>query len=929
MSYIAQLNEKELTFFAKALSPKLLRRMLKANKKKIEPVKPGFKPDQLSDASLVSFVVNYQKNVEVIRDFLELWIVYNIQMTGETRNYMIKNGKNADEAMTFALLKYVFRDHVDLYFRLADQKMPDGYIQLMAYTVKLAGSSETVEPSDIPKEWLLENQKAFEKWMDELSSEYEARVADTEKENREVKQSLEENRRELSKIKSQLLQTENSKSSLQQSLNETKQQLNEVKAQLSEKEEALQQKEEALRQKEEELEKSAAHPEQIVSPDTQEPNEPKTYSPAQGLSFMSICRPYIDDRGMDRLLRLADVNEKGEILDEYHPDAPQLFRLFRKDGPSDPGYLGVWDWKNIPNLNNPIKQYFLCSFHEWMEPVEIIVQNGVKSILDLTESLRDGIEQQYAPDRLLYAFYNGSEYEGVYLTFSQLTERDGKLFLNQNIQSLPVYRILASDIITLEGISYYRYIDLPASVGTASTRENMDIVKSIMLANVLWPSLKEHGFQRSDLKMVRDFIESIPTPDVIDRIAKVCECSREEAQQLADRFVSNGAKYINDITLGSDEVAQLIRSTPALRESYEAAITEKWTSDNQEKVNTAEAHLNELNAQRAECQQVIDTQQAELSHLQEETASCKEKLKDLEGQILEAETRQPLEMMPMGTQLLSPIMEPGFFEEMPWQNGELMENHSWSDVLVSIEIALLEAGVAQYALDGLAACLYGAFLNHIPLIITGPNSCDIVRAFSIALKGREPGVMRCGFEPAAAVVRRCREASAEVVMIEQPFSAAWGSELYELVAQRQKFFVAVHPFAEDLTTAPRGLLNYFLPVMSELFIEKSPGDQYRGARIMEDFSPLPSRQTTYYHDNFLRLLRINTLTKNTLDRLLTDMHALLETVQADSDYMFLLYPLSYMTGNLTTLKENLGKTQTDSPVSMGIRNFLSPYLRDC
>ena len=126
----------------------------------------------------------------------------------------------------------------------------------------------------------------------------------------------------------------------------------------------------------------------------------------------------------------------------------------------------------------------------------------------------------------------------------------------------------------------------------------------------------------------------------------------------------------------------------------------------------------------------------------------------------------------------------------------------------------------------------------------------------------------------------------------------------------------------------RGLLNYCLPIMSEIFTEKAPGDDFRGARISEDFSPLGTRPVMEYQSNFMRLLRVSTLTKNNLDRLLTDMHALLETDQADNDYIFLLYPLAYMTGSLGILKESIGKTQADSPVSMGIRNFLPPYLRE-
>ena len=339
-------------------------------------------------------------------------------------------------------------------------------------------------------------------------------------------------------------------------------------------------------------------------------------------------------------MRLADVSEQGEILDDFVEDAPQLFRLYQKDGPEDEHYLGVWDWKTVPNLSRPSKVYFICSFHEQMEPVQIVIQEDAHSVSDLVETLQAGIERAHMPDRMLYAFDNGTCYKGVYLTYSQFTEQDGKSRLGTSVQVLPVHRFMQDEITHIENAQYYRYIDLPPVVGTVNTRENMEIVKSIMLAKVLWPVMKEQGYSHSDYKMIKEFISSIPMTDVLDRISKACECSREEAERLAERFIANSERYMKDISIGSDEAARLVENTPALMEACMKATQETWKSRNAEKIQAAEVQLADLSRQAENRVNLITVKQEELQHIEAEVHTAREQLKDLESrrQAMQAES---------------------------------------------------------------------------------------------------------------------------------------------------------------------------------------------------------------------------------------------------------------------------------------------------
>ena len=265
---------------------------MKKHLSEMQKVKPDLQPDQISDAALVAFFSRHL-NVEVIKNFYGMWMIFNIEMTVQMRAKLLKDGKPADEAAARALLRYAFRDAVGLYFEMTGGKVSPEYIRLMEYTVKLLAASEKPEAADIPVEWSLENVAAFERWYESGTAEYETKLEEAEKEKKNARLSLEENHRELSRLKSQLIQTENGGNALQQTLNETREQLHEAQAMLQIKEEELKQQEEALKNSQA---KEAAE----SVPEAPAASERKTYTPAQDLKFMAICRPYVDERGTAR-----------------------------------------------------------------------------------------------------------------------------------------------------------------------------------------------------------------------------------------------------------------------------------------------------------------------------------------------------------------------------------------------------------------------------------------------------------------------------------------------------------------------------------------------------------------------------------------------------------------------------------------------------
>ncbi len=79
------------------------------------------------------------------------------------------------------------------------------------------------------------------------------------------------------------------------------------------------------------------------------------------VSFTSLCYITVDYEGRIWLNRLADVEDdilhtpfKSERTDNYFENRA---RLYRNDGPTALGTVGIWEWTAIPNRDNPTIDY--------------------------------------------------------------------------------------------------------------------------------------------------------------------------------------------------------------------------------------------------------------------------------------------------------------------------------------------------------------------------------------------------------------------------------------------------------------------------------------------------------------------------------------------------------------------------------------------
>ena len=132
----------------------------------------------------------------------------------------------------------------------------------------------------------------------------------------------------------------------------------------------------------------------------------------------------------------------------------------------------------------------------------------------------------------------------------------------------------------------------------------------------------------------------------------------------------------------------------------------------------------------------------------------------------------------------------------------------------------------------------------------------------------------------------------------------------------------VHPFAEDLLIEPRGLYNYMLPVLTELFVERSSSGTFRGGYLGSGFAdhvhPEPQKRIP-----LMEKVAISPLVQGRLRQILADTKALLRNGSPDDDFLFGVVPYAYVTGKTDILREEL---QSGHAVSKDTRSLLQAFL---
>lgn len=900
MDYVSLLTQDEIAIICNQISGKEFKVLFQKKSKEFSKIKPGFRPNGISEKNAVLLGIKYIDK-PFISSFVNTIVENWMEQIDEFCTNLVAKGRGEDEAMAETLLESYFSENINLYFKLTKKEVDEGYIAKIR-----------------------EYMAGIEAEADGNNQEVQESRSDTTCAAEDFREQLIKSTEQLNIYEEQLQLLKETKASTEQNLADAQTRI-----------QKLQQDKQKM---EAELTEFRAR---IRYDDTEKVPTAIEY---EDFDYTSICEVSAPDyTGQVWLNRLADIRKNGTIEVFYEDEyMPKYFgnrsRLFFKEGPNEAGTIGVWNWKSIPNNNDHSRDYVTSEFNSVVEPIEIIVLQECRTDKDLIEKIKNGVDIEITSRRIIFAAYlSKAQYVGILCCYSDL-EQNGKLMrLNKKVISLPQYDISGRDVTHLSnGKTYYRSISIGIPSKVINVKEPMEIVKTVILARNSWQLLKQQGKTRGEWKNIRDFLEGLDTTPIIDDIIAAANCSSSEAIKMMNDFIDYAQNYIDGTSIEDKILSAVIVSNPELMNRCKSLIRDEWIVENQELVNDANEVLAGL---KQNIEQAKQQQEKKYSEAQEELASIRQEHEKLASTLqtitadISAKEQLAADVEVAVKQRISqaqnnvadfianfafvsqmeiavsenstmpdlPEMKKTADEYMCYVHGSELKQDgietvsTWKEMLDIIASELIEAGVASSLSLPFAAYMYAAYVNKSPLLMVGPNANAIVDAFSGAISGKMAGTLECTGKYNAHSVKECYSSKDCVVKIVNPFSPDWIDRIPDIVGNRNQFFVAVHPYVEDIQIEPKSLYDYMFPIITELFVEKYPTGIILGGRCDENYEDFTPVKTSKSHNKLFTEMHVSLLTKTKMQVLLNNMHTMLNVSNLDYDVVFALLPYAYAT----------------------------------
>lgn len=923
MNYISLLTNEELTYICKMITGKNLKMLFKSYSKEFAQIKRGFRATSLSENEAISLAVKHKDKPfisTVINKQIEEWLK-------ETDEYLKKQEltfRDHDKAVAKMLLGSVFCDDIVIYYKVKDIDVNDLYLEKMRALM-----------AEVKQEIQEENKATFEEGLSQRYSTIQ---------DEELKVAYQE------KLKA---------------LEEEKEYLTKQISEVTERVEILEKLNEEYKEELIDLRARVKYEDRIEYGQIEKISE-KTYD---NISFCEVSEP--DYSGQKYLIRLADINRSG-VLETFHfnEDLPRYFanrtKLFFKDGPTETGIMGVWNWTSIPNKMDHTKDYVDSCFNPHICPIQVIILD-MENEGKLLDALKNGVNADIDSKRVFFAISpEKSKIVGILCDKGDLLFNSDMWKLRDNVLSVPKYEFSKRDIIGLQNQKYFlRKIDAGIPVAILNIKNPFEVVKHIISSRYSWQLFKQMGKTRNDWKMFRDFFKGLEVDSIVSEIASSIRCSEEKAAKILNDFIKNVESYIDGTTIEDQILASLVSVDKELQNRCMSLLTTKWEKEHQERVTEAQAEIEKLeeNINKAESKfekqriknesalnkQISDAEQRmyeikktydelrdKLTVLTDEIAKKEKLAADVECIVSErikkaqenaAEFIAGMAFvnrdMYTGKMQSEPVAMPNIVVEASTSNNfglyhlgkEILQENvekvfDWNDTIDVISYGLTDAGVIAGYTKPLAAYLLSAYLNRSPVFLIGPNANEIADALSAALYGKKADVLELGDTYSPDAIKTFYEDQDGVVRISNPFSPAWISKIPDIVCRTNKYCFVVYPYSEDIQIEPKSMFTYILPLFTELFVNKTPSTNRRmGGLRAENYKDFTLRKSEKIHEKVLTSMKVPALVKTKIQKILTNMHKMLEDKNVDYDIMFAILPYAFATMQMQKLIDMLNDTE--------------------
>ena len=529
--------------------------------------------------------------------------------------------------------------------------------------------------------------------------------------------------------------------------------------------------------------------------------------------YMSLCQ--VTDNVVDRAHRLADV------IDDEISDKPLSERYFKwlPTGNCNArlGFIGIWKWLKRPHENLSGKDYAVAEFCPDKIPIEIIILSDCTDDETLKQKLLDGADIILSSGKALIAYITVyGTYRGFLCDEKSFNSDGTKKTLS--IVELGLFEVCKEDCVTVQDcieatdkIFYCKF-----SPGAAEKIVPMVDFNRIVKAKIISRAkTSEDKFSRKDLQRFREFLNSIASDDFYKEIAAECHCSVNIIRPYVDKFILNTNDELQLEIIKTEEHLNVLQS------EYE---------DRHNKISAADARLAVLRHDCADYESKIETAAEQLAVIKREHATFEKQLK-----CDRAELDELSDSVNRNEKIYAALKDDIAKAKTAFHSLRGFIEDEKEKILAKTKYYRLGTGHLfvepledMFAHDpDFVEYLTTAYDEKFPLLLAGPKAHEIADALSIDLTGTTAAIFDCAQVHCLDDLNVCALSTDKIIALINPLAPNFIAYIPELLSITEKYFIALHLFAEDLRLEPRGLYNYFLPVPTEKFLPKDPHQQLR------------------------------------------------------------------------------------------------------
>ena len=918
MNHIGLLTKEEKSILCEIITGKEFKELFKRNEQEFSKIRKGFRAKSLTEQYALSIAIS---NID--KPFIATWVNTMIERwlkeIQENISKLEGDGLSHGTALATTMLDSFFVNNVELYFKLTGKSLDtDAYANLY----------ERMEN--------IQSERA-------RNTEMSERIKAVEEENRSLSDQVEAAQRSMDAIKTEC---EERVQKIEQNKNELESLLAKAQAKIAE----LQTAPSAF------TNDDADYLAQFDDTNT-------SILPSDSADeIISLCGVISDYNGQKWLIRYADLNNNGRYCiflknEDIPPHFTNRDKIFYKDGPSNNGFYGIWTWSAVPNENDPSKDYILSRYNTDIDAIEIVTITEAASLDDLVDLLKEGIEYKPHSRKVMFTLSaSKGQYTGILCTAKEFHTVNEKTTVSEDCIVVPVYEFADDDIIRLANrLSFYRnaFAGLPSKL--YHLKSPLDIVKDIVFSSISWNAYKTRAVTRAEYRTFKDFIGAIPVDDIMCKIGTVCRCSTPAAKELLDEFLNIVWKYVDGDSLEDEIIRSAISANVELQEKAKALIHKDWETENESLLIEARGKLDSLRAEFKSATENLSKAQEALNKTKAEDERLAGIIAEKERLAGEVEKAVAIRIQKARENAADFIASMAFISGQQMQVGctespakikissksdidtyricpeydnldDLVVHHSWTDVINTAVFELAEAGVAEQYRSGLAAFLCAAYIKKQPLLLVGPNAIDIIQAFSAAVTAHKHGVLCCEGGYAHQAIEKIGVDGESIVIINNFLASGWINRLPEILSKKDIFYVATHPYAEDIQVEPKSLYGFMLPLFTEFLVNKNATGKYYGGYFADDFKTYSAPKGARKELTVLSKFALSSLIRNRINSLVTTMHDIYPTATADDDFLLCIFPIAYASIAINELVETIADPQRGVVISANLKRDLQYVL---